>query len=150
MQASTFNSWALSIVGKVVRGRPFFKFLNVPSFVEEIKFSEEILGALESWVKKQYQSLNAEVVQVFKKWPGQIKSWKKTEGTALLPRLKDFIHDVKGSSLPKFDKDKCLELLERKNFDLEDYVQDVYNLLSDSEQSDYYTHQTPPTTKMCA
>ena len=145
VQASTFNSWALSIVGKVVRGRPFFKFLNVPSFVEEIKFSEEILSALEGWVKKQYQSLNAEVEQVFKKWPGQIKSWKKTEGTALLPRLKDFIHDVKGSSLPKFDKDKCLELLERKSFDLEDYVQDVYNLLSDSE---HLKAHLPPDPKL--
>jgi DNA helicase II / ATP-dependent DNA helicase PcrA len=133
VKASTFNSWALSIIGKAVRGRPFFKFLNVPSFVEEIKFSEEILSALEGWVKKQYQSLNAEVEQLLKKWPGQIKSWMKTEGTALLPRLKDFIHDIKGSSLPKFDKDKCLELLERKRFDLEDYVQDVYNLLSDSK-----------------
>ena len=43
VQTSTFNSWALSIIGKVVRGRPFFKYLNVPSFVEEIKYSEEIL-----------------------------------------------------------------------------------------------------------
>ena len=42
VQTSTFNSWALSIVRKSVRGNPFFKFLNIPSFVEEIKFSEEI------------------------------------------------------------------------------------------------------------
>ncbi|MZH02197.1 MAG: hypothetical protein F3745_01990 [Nitrospinae bacterium] len=84
-------------------------------------------------MKKQSQSLNEEIEGVFKPWPGQLKTWKKTEGTALLPRLKDFIHDVKGSSLPKFNKDKCLEFLERKSFDLEDYVQDVYNLLSDSE-----------------
>ncbi|GIT64921.1 MAG: hypothetical protein Ct9H300mP23_05480 [Nitrospinota bacterium] len=46
VQTSTFNSWALSIIGKPVRGKPFFKFLNIPSFVEEIKFSEEILDAL--------------------------------------------------------------------------------------------------------
>ena len=133
VQTSTFNSWALSIIGKVVRGRPFFKFLNVPSFVEEIKFSEEILKALQGWVEKQIRALNTEVEKLFEKWPGQLKSWKKTEGTAILPRLKDFIYDVKGSSMPKYDKDKCLELLEGKAFDLEDYVQDVYNLLSDSE-----------------
>ncbi len=145
VQASTFNSWALSIIGKAVRGRPFFKFLNVPSFVEEIKFSEEILKALEGWVYKQAKSLNDDVAQVFKKWPGQLKAWKKSETTALLPRLKDFIHDVKGSSLPKFDKDKCLEFLERKSFDLEDYVQDVYNLLSDSE---HLKAHLPPDPKL--
>ena len=61
VQTSTFNSWALSIIGKVVRGRPFFKYLNVPSFVEEIKYSEEILKSLESWVDKQYLSLNKEI-----------------------------------------------------------------------------------------
>ncbi len=131
VQTLTFNSWALSIIGKAVRGRPFFKFLNVPSFVEEIKFSEEILKALEDWVEKQNRVLNTEVKQIFKKWPGQLKSWKNAEGTALLPRLKDFTHEVKESSLPKFDKDKCLEFLERKSFDLEDYVQDIYNLLAD-------------------
>ncbi len=132
VQTSTFNSWALSIIGKVVRGHHFFKFLNVPSFVEEIKFSEEILKALEGWVDKQYRSLNGEIERTFKAWPGLLKSWKKPECTALLPRLKDFIHEVKESSLPKYDKGKCLEFLECKSFDLEDYVQDVYNLLADA------------------
>jgi|FLOH01.1.fsa_nt_gi DNA helicase II / ATP-dependent DNA helicase PcrA len=143
VQTSTFNSWALSVIGKAVRGRPFFKFLTVPSFVEEIKFSEEILKALEGWVDKQSRSLNGEIERVFKPWPGQLKSWKKAEGTALLPRLKDFTHDVKESGLPKVDKDQCLEFLKRKIFDLEDYVQDIYNLLSDSEHLKGYlsTHE---------
>jgi len=66
VQTSTFNSWALSIISKVVRGRPFFKYLNVPSFVEEIKFSEEILKSLESWVEKQCLSLNKEIVTEIK------------------------------------------------------------------------------------
>ena len=143
VQTSTFNSWALSIIGKVVRGRPFFKYLNVPSFVEEIKFSEEILKSLEGWVDKQYLSLDEEIELAFKSWPGQIKSWKKTEVTAMLPRLKDFTHEVKGSSLPKFDKDKCLKFLESKRFDLEDYVQDVYNFLSDSEHLKTYLPYGP-------
>ena len=132
VETSTFNGWALSIIRKAVRGRPFFKFLNVPSFVEEIKFSEEILKALEGWVEKQNRALDAQVKEIFKKWPGLLKSWTKTNNTAVLPRLKDFAHDVKESSLPKHDKDQCLAFLNRKSFDMEDYVQDVYNLLHDS------------------
>jgi len=143
VQSSTFNSWALSIIGKVVRGRPFFKFLNVPSFVEEIKFSEEILRALEGWVDKQVIKLNEDIVRFFKPWPGQVNSWKKTEANSLLPRLRDFTHEVKEASLPKFDKDKCLEFLERKCFELEDYVQDVYDLLSDSEHLKSYLPASP-------
>ena len=131
VETATFNSWAMSIIRKVVRGRPFFKFHNVPTFVEEIKFSEEILNALGGWVEKQKHALDIEVVEIFKKWPGQIKSWKKAENKAILPRLKDFAHDIKESNLPKFDKDKCLEFLKRKIFDLEDYVQDIYKLLAD-------------------
>ena len=125
VETSTFNGWALSIIRKAVHGRPFFKFLNVPSFIEEIKFSEEILRALEGWVEKQNRALDAQVKEIFKKWPGLLKSWTKTNNTAVLPRLKDFAHDVKESSLPKYDKDQCLAFLNRKSFDMDDYVQDV-------------------------
>ena len=145
VETSTFNGWALSIIRKAVRGRPFFKFLNVPSFVEEIKFSEEILKALEGWVEKQNCALDAQVKEIFKKWPGLLKSWTKTNNTAVLPRLKDFAHDVKESSLPKYDKDQCLAFLNRKSFDMEDYVQDVYNLLHDSGHLKGYL---PPNPKL--
>ena len=145
VETSTFNGWALSIIRKAVRGRPFFKFLNVPSFVEEIKFSEEILKALEGWVEKQNRALDAQVKEIFKKWPGLLKSWTKTNNTAVLPRLKDFAHDVKESSLPKYDKDQCLAFLNRKSFDMEDYVQDVYNLLHDSGHLKGYL---PPNPKL--
>ena len=145
VETSTFNGWALSIIRKAVRGRPFFKFLNVPSFVEEIKFSEEILKALEGWVEKQNCALDAQVKEIFKKWPGLLKSWTKTNNTAVLPRLKDFAHDVKESSLPKYDKDQCLAFLKRKSFDMEDYVQDVYNLLHDSGHLKGYL---PPNPKL--
>ncbi|MBT5027627.1 MAG: UvrD-helicase domain-containing protein [Nitrospinaceae bacterium] len=138
VQTSTFNSWALSVIGKVVRGRPFFKFHNVPSFVEEIKFSDEILKALEGWVEKQNKVLVENVEKEFKKWPGLLKTWKKYEDKALLPRLRDFTHDVKESSMPKYDKDQRMLFLERTLFDLEDYVQDIYNLLSDSEHLKTY------------
>ena len=143
VETSTFNGWALSIIRKAVRGRPFFKFLNVPSFVEEIKFSEEILQALEGWVEKQNRALCAEMEKEFNKWPGLLKLWKKASNTAVLPRLKDFTHDVKESNLPKYDKDKCLEFLERKSFDMEDYVHDVYNLLDDSGHMKGYLSPNP-------
>ncbi len=138
VQTSTFNGWALNIIGKVVRGRPFFKFHNVPSFVEEIKFSEEILKALEGWVDNQKALLQTDVETEFKKWPGLLNIWKKYADKALLPRLKDFTHDVKESNMVKYDKDQRMEFLERKSFDLEDYVQDVYNLLSDTEHLKKY------------
>jgi len=143
VETSTFNGWALSIIRNAVRGRPFFKFLNLPSFVEEIKFSEEILQALEGWVEKQNRVLDAEVKETFKKWPGLLKSW--AGDTAVLPRLKDFTHDVKESSMPKYDKDKCLEFLKRKTFDMEDYIQDIYSLLHDSEHLKGYL---PPNPKL--
>mgnify|MGYP003966166489 FL=1 len=141
VETSTFNGWALSIIRNAVRGRPFFKFLNLPSFVEEIKFSEEILQALEGWVEKQNRVLDAEVKETFKKWPGLLKSW--AGDTAGLPRLKDFTHDVKESSMPKYDKDKCLEFLKGKIFDMEDYIQDIYNLLHDSEHLKGYLLPDP-------
>jgi DNA helicase II / ATP-dependent DNA helicase PcrA len=143
VETATFNSWAMSIIRKVVRGRPFFKFHNVPSFVEEIKFSEEILNALEGWVDRQKQALDVEVEEAFKKWPGQLKAWKKAESSAMLPRLKDFTHDIKGSNLPKLDKDKCLEFLKRKTFDMEDYVQDIYNLLANTSHLKNYLPANP-------
>ncbi len=83
-------------------------------------------------MEKQNRALDAQVKEIFKKWPGLLKSWTKTNNTAVLPRLKDFAHDVKESSLPKYDKDQCLAFLNRKSFDMEDYVQDVYKLLHDS------------------
>ena len=141
VETSTFNGWALSIIRNAVRGRPFFKFLNLPSFVEEIKFSEEILQALEGWVEKQNRVLDAEVKETFKKWPGLLKSW--AGDTAVLARLKDFTHDVKESSMPKYDKDKCLEFLKGKIFDMEDYIQDIYNLLHDSEHLKGYLLPDP-------
>jgi DNA helicase II / ATP-dependent DNA helicase PcrA len=138
VKTSTFNSWAMSIIRKATNEKPFFKFLNVPSFIEEIKFSEEILKALEGWAEKQIRALDVEVKAIFKKWPGQINSWKKTEGSAILPRLKDFAHDVKESSLPKFDKDKCLEFLKQKSMSMENYIHDIYSLLADSEHLKSY------------
>ena len=143
VQTSTFNSWALSVIGKVVRGRPFFKFLNVPSFIEEIKFSEEILKVLEVWVEKQVQELNDEVLSQFKKWPGLLNCWKKLKNISLLAKLKDFTHDVKQSNVPKIEKDNFLEFLKKKLFDLEDYVQDLYSLLSDSEHLKSFLPSNP-------
>ncbi len=138
VKTATFNSWAMSIIRKAVSGKPFFKFLNVPSFVEEIKFSEEILQALESWVEKQKHALDVEVDEIFKKWPGQLKAWRNTATTSILPRLRDFTHDIKESNLPKFDKDTCLEFLKCKVLDMENYIQDIYNLLGDSEHLKVY------------
>ena len=94
-------------------------------------------------MEKQNRALCVEMDKEFNKWPGLLKLWKKASNTAVLPRLKDFTHDVKESNLPKYDKDKCLEFLERKSFDMEDYVHDVYNLLDDSGHMKGYLSPNP-------
>ena len=86
VQTSTFNSWALSIIRKSVRGKPFFKFLNIPLFVEEIKFSEEILNDLSDWVKKQSLVLDEEIKKQFLSRTAHQEAWLKSKDKPLLPR----------------------------------------------------------------
>jgi len=138
VQTTTFNSWAMSIIRKSVRGQPFFKFLNIPAFVEEMKFSEEILKALEGWVEKQGQTLDAEIKKQFSNRTAQIEQWAQGKGKPLLPRLRDFSHEVKTSKLPEAEKQQKLAFVKKQISNLEDYLQDLYNLLSDAEHLKKY------------
>ena len=138
VQTSTFNSWALSIIRKSVRGKPFFKFLNIPSFVEEIKFSEEILKALSGWVKKQSLVLDEEIKKQFSSRTAQQEAWLKSKDKSLLPRLRDFSHEVKLSKLPEAEKQQKLSFIKKQISNLEDYLQDLYNLLSDTDHLKKY------------
>lgn len=143
VQTTTFNSWALSVIRKAVRGQPFFKFLNIPSFVEEIKFSEEILQAIDGWVEKQKSTLDAEINKQFSSREAHREAWAKSSNKPLLPRLKDFSHDVKTSRLPEAEKQQKLGFIKKQISNLEDYLQDLYNLLSDAEHLKNYLPASP-------
>ena len=138
VQTTTFNSWAISVIRKAVRGQPFFKFLNIPSFVEEIKFSEEILKAIDGWVEKQSLALDEEIKKQFSSRTAHQEAWAKSKGKPLLPRLKDFSHDIKTSKLPDAEKQQKLGFIKKQISNLEDYLQDLYNLLSDTEHLKKY------------
>ena len=143
VQTTTFNSWALSIIRKSVRGQPFFKFLNIPSFVEEIKFSESILKALDGWVEKQVLNLDEEIQRQFSSRTAHQEAWKKSKYKPLLPRLRDFSYEVKASKLPEAEKQQKLRFVKKQISLLEDYVQDLYNLLSDKEHLKKYLPSDP-------
>ncbi|HIJ51192.1 MAG TPA: UvrD-helicase domain-containing protein [Nitrospinae bacterium] len=138
VQTTTFNSWALSIIRKSMRTQPFFKFLTIPSFVEEIKFSEEILKALNGLVEKQGKTLDEEIKKEFSNRTAHLESWAKSKGKPLLPRLRDFRHDVKISKLPEAEKQQKLTFVKKQLSNQEDYLQDLYNLLSDTEHLKKY------------
>jgi len=138
VQTTTFNSWALSIIRKSMRTQPFFKFLNIPSFVEEIKFSEEILKAIDGLVEKQGQALDEEIKKQFSSRTAHLENWAKGKGKPLLPRLRDFSHEVKNSKLPDAEKQQKLGFVKKQISNQEDYLQDLYNLLSDTEHLKKY------------
>ena len=138
VQTTTFNSLALSIIRKSVRGQPFFKFLNIPSFVEEIKFSEEILKALAGWVEKQTITLDEEIKKQFANRPTYQENWAKDKGKPILPRLRDFSYEVKTSKIPEAEKQQKLGFIKKQISNLEDYFQDLYNLLSDTDHLKNY------------
>jgi DNA helicase II / ATP-dependent DNA helicase PcrA len=143
VQTTTFNSWALSIIRKSMRTQPFFKFFTIPSFVEEIKFSEEILKALEGLVEKQGKALDEEIKKEFSSRAAHLENWAKGKGKSLLPRLRDFRHEVKNSKLPEGEKQQKLGFVKKQIANLEDYVQDLYNLLSDTEHLKKYLKPDP-------
>jgi len=138
VQTTTFNSWALSIIRKSVRGQPFFKYLNIPSFVEEIKFSEEILKAISGWVEKQTIALDEQIKIQFSNRPTYYENWEKDKNKPILVRLRDFSHEVKNSKLPEAEKKQKLGFIKKQIFNFEDYLQDLYSLLSDTDHLKKY------------
>ena len=143
VQTTTFNSWALSIIRKSVRGQIFFKFLNIPSFVEEIKFSESILKALDGWVEKQVLNLDEEIQRQFSSRTAHQEAWNSAKNKPLLARLRDFSYEVKSSKLPEAEKQQKLGFVKKQISLLEDYVQDLYNFLSDKEHLKKYLPSDP-------
>ena len=65
VDAITFNSWALSVIRHATRGKAFFKYRELPEFVEKIKFSNGILGALSQFVSQQVRDVDAAISREF-------------------------------------------------------------------------------------
>ena len=57
----------------------------------------------------------------------------KSKDKPLLPRLRDFSHEVKLSNLPEAEKQQKLGFIKKQLSNLEDYLEDLYNLLSDTD-----------------
>ncbi|SVB85507.1 uncharacterized protein METZ01_LOCUS238361, partial [marine metagenome] len=60
-----------------------------------------------------------------------LRIWKENHNKALQPRLKDFKHDVSKSNLPIKEKQIALDYVQTLLTDQEDYIGDLYDLLSD-------------------
>jgi len=130
---STFNGWALSIIRKLTRGRAFFKFHQLPDFVERIKFSEEILSAISGQVEKQTRRTDQWIRETYSHWPNLIHYWDQGREEAVLPRIRNFMHEVNGAKIP--DKEKKILLISLRSLlgKMEDYINDIYDLLADSD-----------------
>jgi len=133
VETSTFNSWALSIIRKLTKGKAYFKFHQLPDFVEKIKFSEEIVSAISGQVKKQTRKTDRWIRENFSRWPSLIKHWDQGQEDAVLPRTRNFMHEVKSANISEKDKKGLLISLRSLLGKMEDYINDIYDLLADSE-----------------
>ena len=143
VETSTFNSWALSHIRKSTRGKAYFKFHQLPDFVERIKFSEEILPAITGQVDKQSKRTDKWVRENFSRWPQLIQSWDKEQEGAILPRIRNFIHEVNSAKLPDKEKKTLLISLRSLLGNMEDYINDIYDLLADSDHLRKYLRPDP-------
>lgn len=133
VETSTFNSWALSIIRKATKGKSHFKFHNLPDFVEKIKFSEEILSAIAGQVEKQSGRTDQWIRDTFARWPNLVKKWDEGREGAILPRIRNFTHEVNGAKLPENERKQIQVSLRSLKGKMEDYINDIYDLMGDSE-----------------
>ncbi len=133
VETSTFNSWALSIIRKATGGKSHFKFHNLPDFVEKIKFSEEILSAISSQVDKQSERSGQWIRDTFARWPHLVKKWDESRGGAILPRIRNFAHEVNRAKLPDKERKQIHVSVRSLQGKMEDYINDIYDLLADSD-----------------
>ncbi len=131
VETTTFNAWAFAIIRNAMRKTPHFKFFNLPEFVESIKFSEEILAALSARVERQADEIDRSLRERFETRESLRRLWVESGTKPLLPRLRDFLHEVKQAALPEPEKKQYLQALQAHLAALEDYVSDIYGLLCD-------------------
>ncbi len=133
VETVTFNSWAMTIIRHATRGQAFFKFRELPDFVERIKFSEGILKAMSSYVDQQMRNTNSAITKEFATCETLLKTWQDSHQKALQPRLKDFLHDVMQSDMQEKEKKVASDFVQALLMDQEDYIGDLFNLLSNKK-----------------
>lgn len=133
VDAVTFNSWALSIIRNATREKIFFKHIELPEFIEKIKFSSGILGALSQFVIQKERDIDTAISREFLTNEKLFSVWKESYKKALQPRLKDFKYDVSKSDLPIKEKQVALDYVQNLLTSQEDYIGDLYELLSDEK-----------------
>ena len=133
VDAVTFNSWALSIIRNATREKIFFKHRELPEFIEKIKFSSGILGALSQFVIQKERDIDTAISREFLTNEKLFSVWKESYKKALQPRLKDFKYDVSKSDLPIKEKQVALDYVQNLLTSQEDYIGDLYELLSDEK-----------------
>ena len=133
VDAVTFNSWALSIIRNATREKIFFKHRELPEFIEKIKFSSGILGALSQFVIQKERDIDTAISREFLTNEKLFSIWKESYKKALQPRLKDFKYDVSKSDLPIKEKQVALDYVQNLLTSQEDYIGDLYELLSDEK-----------------
>jgi len=67
----------------------------------------------------------------FAAWPGLVAAWGRGSGKALLPRLRDFRHDVKTAPLAEGERAGLADFVAERIRGLEDYIGDIYDLQAD-------------------
>ena len=133
VDAVTFNSWALSIIRNATREKIFFKHRELPEFIEKIKFSSGILEALSQFVIQKERDIDTAISREFLTNEKLFSVWKESYKKALQPRLKDFKYDVSKSDLPIKEKQVALDYVQNLLTSQEDYIGDLYELLSDEK-----------------
>jgi DNA helicase-2/ATP-dependent DNA helicase PcrA len=146
VETTTFNGWAMGLIRRAIRGgKVFFKYHNLPAFVEEIKYSEEILDAISAYVEHQSAEADKSIREHFARWKSLLDAWERGKPKAILPRIRDFIHEIKQSKVSEHDQKAGVKFLGNLQGQLENYVQDVYSLLSDK---DHLTKYLKPVDKL--
>ena len=133
VETVTFNSWALSIIRNATGGKAYFKFRELPDFIEKIKFSEGILKAMSRFVDQEMRNSDFAISREFAAHKALLKIWQDSHLKALQPRLKDFLHDVGQSDLQEKGKRVALDFVQTLLNAQEDYIGNLFDLLSDKE-----------------
>jgi DNA helicase IV len=89
-------------------------------------------------VRNQSTATDESIKDHFGKWKKLLDAWGQAQSKAILPRVRDFIHEVKKSSIPDHDRQSAITFLKSIQGQLENYVQDIYSFLSDKNHLSKY------------
>jgi len=132
IKATTFNSWAFAFLKNVGMPDARFKYQELPLGVETIKCSEEMLPALEAYVKRQKQRLDSEITGELQPFQELVVIWKKDVDRPLIERLRELVRQLKNTELTAEVKSLVTDKMRSFAARLNDYQKDIYEILTDS------------------